>query len=244
MEKFITNLKDLNKKETELKTQKMLKEIGDLQYQMMANQENSILLVLQGLDASGKDGLVSNLLSCCNPVGLSVVGFKKPTKEEYAHDFLWRIHKHTPAKGMLQVFVRSHYEDILVPSVEGYIAPEIIAQRYELINNFEKMVEHNETKILKFYMSVSANAQIKRLEERIANPLKHWKHNDGDFETFRKRDKYIDVYEQILIRCNDVPWHIIPCDKNWQKLFVAAQILLKTLREFNMKWPGLESELF
>lgn len=244
MKKFITRLKDLDKKETQLETQKMLEEIGELQYQMMANREESILLVLQGLDASGKDGLVRRLLSCCNPVGLSVTSFKVPTKEEYAHDFLWRIHKHTPAKGQLKVFVRSHYEDILVPAVEGYIQPEIVEQRYELINNFEKLIQHNGTRILKFYMSVSAKAQMERLEERVTNPQKHWKHNDSDFETLKKRDQYLEVYEQILVRCNQVPWHIIPCDKNWQKLFVASKILLDTLKGFDMKWPDLESDIF
>ena len=121
MKELISRIEDLDKGQVKKASKKILKEIGDLQYQMFAQKEHSVLIILQGLDASGKDGLVRDLLEYCNPVGLSVTSFKKPTAEEYAHDFLWRIHKHTPGKGMIQVFVRSHYEDILVPSVEGYI---------------------------------------------------------------------------------------------------------------------------
>jgi PPK2 family polyphosphate:nucleotide phosphotransferase len=244
MEELITNIGNLDKKVVKLETESNLREIGALQYKMMAGSKHSILIVMQGLDASGKDGLVRDLLEFCNPVGLSVYGFKKPTPEEYAHDFLWRVHKQAPAKGMIQVFVRSHYEDILVPGVEGFIPAEIVEQRYQLINDFEKLLMHNGTTILKFYMSVSEEKQRERLQERISNPEKHWKHNDGDFDTLKKRDKYLEKYREILQRCNVVPWHILPCDSNWQKVYFASQILLKTLREMNLEWPPLESKLF
>jgi PPK2 family polyphosphate:nucleotide phosphotransferase len=244
MEQLITNIGNLDKKVVKLETESNLREIGALQYKMMAGSKHSILIVMQGLDASGKDGLVRDLLEFCNPVGLSVYGFKKPTPEEYAHDFLWRVHKQAPAKGMIQVFVRSHYEDILVPGVEGFIPAEIVEQRYQLINDFEKLLMHNGTTILKFYMSVTEEKQRERLQERISNPEKHWKHNDGDFDTLKKRDKYLEKYREILQRCNVVPWHILPCDSNWQKVYFASQILLKTLREMNLEWPPLESKLF
>jgi PPK2 family polyphosphate:nucleotide phosphotransferase len=244
MKQFITELENLDKKQVNNQTEEICREIGELQYKMMAEEKRSILLILQGPDASGKDGLVRDLLEFCNPVGISVYSFKKPTPVEYAHDFLWRVHKQVPAKGMLQVFNRSQYEDILVPSVEGFIPAEVIEQRYGLINDFERLVQHNGTTILKFFMSVSAERQMERLRERTTNPEKHWKHNDGDWETFRKRDLYMEKYGEIMERCNDVPWHVIPCDRNWQKLYVAAGILLKTLREMNLQWPPLKSAVF
>lgn len=241
---FSSYLKNLDKDSIVQLTKKMTREIGDLQYQMYAEKKHSILIVLQGLDASGKDGLVRDLLEFCNPVGLSVYSFKKPSPEEYSHDFLWRVHKQTPAKGILQVFIRSHYEDILVPTVEGFIPADIIDQRYDQINHFEKLLEQNGTTILKFLMAVSEEQQKERLNERITNPEKHWKHNDGDWDTLKKREQYLQVYHEIYARCNVIPWHIIPSDKNWQKTWVAAQILHKAFQDMNLHWPALESELF
>jgi PPK2 family polyphosphate:nucleotide phosphotransferase len=244
MPEIFTKLENVDKDSIQKKTKEMVKEIGDLQYQMYAEKKHSILIVLQGLDASGKDGLVRDLLEYCNPVGLSVYSFKKPTPEEYTHDFLWRVHKQVPAKGILQVFIRSHYEDILVPSVEGFIPPEIISKRYDMINRFEALLEENDTKILKFFMSVSKEVQEKRLNERITDPEKHWKHNDGDWETLKKRDQYMEVYRKLFEKCNVIPWQVIPSDKNWQKTYVSAAILLKTLQDMKLKWPPLESALF
>jgi PPK2 family polyphosphate:nucleotide phosphotransferase len=244
MAEIFTKLENVDKDSIQKKTKEMVKEIGDLQYQMYAEKKHSILIILQGLDASGKDGLVRDLLEYCNPVGLSVYSFKKPTPEEYSHDFLWRVHKQVPAKGILQVFIRSHYEDILVPSVEGFIPSEIINKRYDTINRFEALLEQNDTKILKFFMSVSKEVQEKRLNERITDPEKHWKHNDGDWETLKKRDQYMEVYQKLFEKCNMIQWQVIPSDKNWQKTYVAAAILLKTLQDMTLKWPALESALF
>ncbi|NMB50916.1 MAG: polyphosphate kinase [Bacteroidales bacterium] len=236
--------KEWDKDETKKKTKKMLKRIGELQYKMYAQGKYSLLIILQGTDASGKDGLAEGLLKYCNPIGLEVDSFKKPSEEEYAHDFLWRIHKLTPRKGVTHIFIRSHYEDILVPSVEKYIAPEIIDKRYELINNFEKTVEHNDTKVLKFFLNVSKETQKKRLMERIELKEKHWKHKDGDWDTREKFDEYLSVYEKIINNCNEIPWHIIPADKNWQKLHAVAEVVLKTLEDFDLKWPELITERF
>jgi PPK2 family polyphosphate:nucleotide phosphotransferase len=244
MKDLITDLKDIDKDSAKNKTKEMVKEIGYLQYQMYAQKKHSILIVLQGLDASGKDGLVKDLLEYCNPVGLSVYSFKKPTPDEYARDFLWRVHKQAPAKGILQVFIRSHYEDILVPAVEGFFPPDYVNERYDMINRFEKLLQHNGTQILKFYMSVSREKQEERLNERITDPEKHWKHNDGDWETLKKRDLYLEVYQKIFEKCNFVPWEVIPSDKNWQKTYVASTLLLRTLRDMRLEWPMLESKLF
>lgn len=244
LEKHQTFNPDWKKGEIKEKTKSMLKEIGDLQNKMYAEQKHSLLIVFQGLDASGKDGLTRGLLKYCNPIGIKIKGFKKPTPDEFAHDFLWRVHQAAPAKGDVQIFIRSHYEDILVPSVEGYYTKEMIDQRYGLINEFEKLLQHNDTHILKFYLNVSLETQKERLMERIELKEKHWKHKDGDWETRKKFDKYLEVYERIFRECNDVPWHMVPADKNWQKLYYVANEVLKTLKNLNSEWPKLDSTLF
>jgi len=236
--------KEWKKDETKKKTKKMLKEIGELQHKMYAENKHSIIVVLQGIDASGKDGLTNGLLKYCDHVGLEVYSFKKPTDLEYSHDFLWRVHQVCPAKGVLQIFIRSHYEDILVPSVLKYIPGEVIEKRYEMINTFERLIEENGTRVLKFFLNVSKEEQKRRLTERIEVKEKHWKHKDGDWDTREKFDEYMKVYESILKRCNDVPWYVVPADTNWQKLYAVAEVVLKTLRGFDMKWPELVSERF
>lgn len=236
--------KDWNRREIEEKTKKLLRKIGKLQNKMMAQNKYSLLIILQGLDASGKDGITKGILKYCNPVGIKIKEFKKPTEEEYAHDFLWRVHSVCPAKGETTVFVRSHYEDILVPSVLKYIPPEVIASRYQIIDDFERTIEHNETKILKFFLNVSKEAQKERLMERVEIKQKHWKHKDGDWDTREKFDDYMEVYEKIINTCNVVPWNIVPADKNWQKLYAVAEVVLETLEKLDLKWPGLVSEKF
>jgi len=144
----------------------------------------------------------------------------------------------------MQIFVRSQYEDILVPSVEKYIPDEIIDRRYGMINDFEKLVESNNTRILKFFLHVSEEAQKERLMERIESKKKHWKHKDSDWDTREKFDEYLGVYEKVINRCNVIPWHIIPSDKNWQKSFFIAEVVYKTLKELELKWPELVSEKF
>jgi PPK2 family polyphosphate:nucleotide phosphotransferase len=241
---FQTFNKSWNKKEINDKTEKILKKIGELQYKMYAQNKYSLLIVFQGLDASGKDGLIKELLKHCNPIGLKVYSFKKPTETEYAHDFLWRVHNVTPAKGEIQVYIRSHYEDILVPTVEKFIPENIIEERYQLINDFERIIEHNDTKILKFFLNVSKKTQEERLMERIETEKKHWKHKDSDWDTREKFDEYLDVYEKVVNKCNEIPWHIVPADTNWQKLYFVADIVLKTMKSLDLKWPELESETF
>ena len=179
----------LKKKEIKRELKQLKEKMIAFQKKMNAQGKYSLLLVFQGMDASGKDGATRRVLEGVNPSGIKVKSYKKPTDEEFAHDFLWRVHQHTPAKGMIQVFNRSHYEDILVPSVMGYIPKEEIEKRYELINSFEKLLEHNGTKVLKFYLHVSKEEQLVRLQERIDNPEKHFKHNDGDWETRENWDK-------------------------------------------------------
>ncbi|MCX6333706.1 MAG: polyphosphate kinase [Bacteroidia bacterium] len=236
--------KEWNKDKILVKTEKILERIGVLQNKMYAGNKHSLLIVMQGMDASGKDGVTKGLLKYCNPVGFSTFSFKKPTDEEYAHDFLWRVHKVVPGKGGTMVFIRSHYEDILVPTVGKYIPPEVIARRYNIINEFEQVLEQNNTKVLKFFLNVSMEAQKERLMERIEQEEKYWKHKDGDWDTREKFAEYMAVYEKILNTCNEIPWHIVPADKNWQKLYAVAVEVLKALELMDLQWPELISEKF
>lgn len=235
---------DWDKDEIEKKTDDLIDEAYDLIKALYAESKQSILLVLQGMDASGKDGLTRTLFKKVSPAWVNVQSFKKPSDEEMAYDYLWRIHKAVPKKGMIKVFNRSHYEDILVPSVYGYVDKQTVDERYEQINQFEKYLEANNIKVVKFYLNVSKEKQLIKLNERIDTPEKNWKHSDGDWETRENWDAFMQTYEQIFQRCNDVPWHFLPCDRNWTKLYAGAKILVETLKEMNPQFPGLDSERF
>ncbi|MDG1330812.1 MAG: polyphosphate kinase [Crocinitomicaceae bacterium] len=233
-----------NKKEIKKATEPLLDELYEYAKRIYAEGKQSVLIVLQGMDASGKDGLTRSLFQKVSPAWVNVHSFKKPTDEEFAHDFLWRIHKRTPEKGMITVFNRSHYEDILVPSVYGYIDQETIDKRYDQINQFEQYLEANGTKVLKFYLNVSYDKQHQKLTERINTKEKHWKHSDGDWETRDSWNEFMDVYDTIFERCNSIPWHIIPCDHNWTKLYSTAKIVIDTLKEMDPQFPDLDTEKF
>ncbi len=233
------------KKAIQKENEKMVEEIVNYQRRLYADGRHSLLVVFQGMDASGKDGATRKVFSGVNPLGIKVRPFKKPSDEEFAHDFLWRVHKYAPAKGMIQVFNRSHYEDILVPSVEGYFSKEYIDKRYDHINDFEKLlIEGNNTSILKFYLHTSKEEQLERLTERVEIKEKHWKHNDGDWTTREKWDEYKAVYEQLFERCNKPEWHIIPSDRNWEKENHICKIILETFKKMDLKYPDLDSEIF
>ena len=236
--------KNWDKEEIKAENKELISRISELQRVLYADGSKSLLLILQGVDASGKDGTVRRIFSGVNPLGCRVYGFKKPTEEEVAHDFLWRIHKVVPAKGMIHIFNRSQYEDILVPTVLGTHPKKVIDQRFEQINEFEKLLEASGTKIVKCYLHISKEEQLERLTERIENPLKYWKHNDGDWSSRKQWDNYMKVYEEIFKKCNNVPWSIIPADKNWVKVNYIAKEILKSLESMNLKWPDLDSKTF
>jgi PPK2 family polyphosphate:nucleotide phosphotransferase len=173
----------MDKTGTKEKTLAILDELDDLQNLLFAEGKNSILIVIQGMDASGKDGVIRNVLGNMNPQGVRVVSFKAPTAEELSHDFLWRIHRHAPARGMIQVFNRSHYEDIIVTRVHKWCDDKTAHKRMKAINDFESLLqEHNSTQILKFYLHISPEEQQERLRERLKDPAKMWKYNEKDFE--------------------------------------------------------------
>ncbi|HET7898478.1 MAG TPA: PPK2 family polyphosphate kinase [Flavisolibacter sp.] len=230
--------KELDKATTKEETTRLHEQLEDLQYLLFAESKHAVLVIFQGLDASGKDGTIKNTFSCMNPQGVSVQSFKAPTAEELSHDFLWRIHRHAPAKGMIQVFNRSHYEDVLVTRVHGWCDDETAQQRFKAINHFEKLLQvHNNTTILKFYLHVSPERQQERLKERTEDPKKGWKYNAKDFDEAKLWDKYIQAYEDVFEHCSEVPWTIVPADHNWYKEYIVAKKLKEALSALNMTYP-------
>ena len=233
--------KDFDKEETKEKTEELLNELKELQNLLFAESKYSVLVVLQGMDASGKDGLIRNVFGELNPQGVSVKSYKVPTEEEYSHDFLWRIHKEAPAKGMIRIFNRSHYEDVLVTRVHKIIDEETARKRMNAINDFEELLQqHNNTQLLKFYLHVSPEEQMERLHERLKDPRKQWKYNERDFAEAKLRDEYAKAYEDCFTKCNAVPWTIVPSDQNWYKEYLVAKILRDTLAGLDMQYPGLK----
>lgn len=230
---------DADKVAIELKTQSLIKKIGDLQHKLYAEGKKSLLVILQGMDASGKDGTVKAVFANCNPSGIDVKAFKKPTEEEFQHDFLWRIHHNAPAKGNLMVFNRSHYEDILIQRVHKWISEKKVKTRMEAINAFEKLlIEDNDTTILKCYMHISRDRQQEKLQERIDEASKNWKHNAADWEENDYWDSYMKCYEY-AINESEVPWVIVPSDKKYYRNFVVADAVYHTLKKMNPKLPVL-----
>lgn len=230
--------KELDKQETKKQTEEIKAKLDDLQNLLYAESKHSVLVIIQGMDASGKDGAIKNVFGGLNPQGIAVQSFKAPTAEELAHDFLWRIHQHTPKKGMIQVFNRSHYEDVLITRVHGWCNDETAKKRFKAINHFEKLLEeHNDTVVLKFYLHVSPEEQQERLKERVENPAKRWKYNAQDFEEAKLWDKYMEMYEDVFDNCNDPEWTIVPADQNWYKEFIIAKKLADTLEKLEMKFP-------
>lgn len=233
--------KEFDKKETKEKLEKILSELDELQNLLYAEHKHSILVVIQGLDASGKDGTIRNVFGHLNPQGVTVQSFKTPTPEELAHDFLWRVHQHSPGKGMIQIFNRSHYEDILITRVHKWCDDETAEKRMKAINDFEELLqEHNSTYILKFYLHVSREEQQQRLKERTKDPGKMWKYNENDFTEAKLWNEYMKAYEDCFEQCNKIPWIITPADQNWYKEYVIAIALHSLLKGLDMQYPGLK----
>ncbi len=233
--------KELDKQETKKETVKLLEELSELQNLLYAASNHALLVVIQGMDASGKDGAIRSVFSSVNPQGIMVRSFKAPTAEELSHDFLWRVHQVAPAKGMIQVFNRSHYEDILVTRVHKWCDDKTARKRMKAINAFENLLkEHNNTHILKFYLHVSQEEQRERLEERIKDPGKQWKYNEKDFSESALWDDYMKMYEDCFENCNDIPWIIVPSDQNWYKEFIMTKHLCDTLKGLDMQYPGIK----
>ena len=232
---------DLDKAGTKEATAEILKELNELQNLLYAGSEHSLLVILQGMDASGKDSLIRDVFTSMNPQGVMITSFKEPTSEELSHDFLWRIHKHAPARGMIRVFNRSHYEDVLVTRVHGMIDDHTAKRRMRAINDFERLLRmHSNTQILKFYLHVSPERQQERLEERLNDPSKMWKYNAKDKMEASMREEYIRCYEEVFDYCKETPWHIIPSDQKWYKAHLVAKTIKETLESLDMKYPWIK----
>jgi PPK2 family polyphosphate:nucleotide phosphotransferase len=214
--------------------------IDALQDRLFADGRKALLVVLQGIDCSGKDGTVRAVFNSCGPIGVKVHPFKAPTPPELAHDYLWRVHKACPERGMIGIFNRSHYEDVLVVKVRKFASPDAIERRYEEINQFEKMLTDNGTVILKFMLHISKQEQAARLQERIDNPDKRWKFNPDDLEDRALWDDYMAAYETAIERCSTphAPWHVIPADRNWVRNAAVARIVRETLEKIDPQYPA------
>jgi PPK2 family polyphosphate:nucleotide phosphotransferase len=214
-----------------------------LQNLLFAGQKYSLLIILQGMDASGKDGTIRHVFSAMNPMGVNIKAFKSPSEEEKSHDFLWRIHQHTPQKGMIEIFNRSQYEDILVPKVHRTIGKKTIAARFDLVNDFEKMLLAENTLLLKFFLHISPEEQKQRIKERLTVKHKKWKYDPSDTIEAKYWKEYRKVYEEVFQKCSKhAEWTIVPADNKWYRDYVIAKKVHSTLKALNMKYPSGNSK--
>ena len=234
-----------SKKTAQKSLKKNLKRLKELQYQLYAEDKRSVLVVLQGIDAAGKDGTIRHVMGALNPQGCPVTSFKVPSKLERDHDFLWRIHKAVPPRGEIGIFNRSHYEDVLVVRVHELVQKSIWSKRYAQINDFEEMLAENDVTILKFFLYIDRDEQKKRFQARLDDPTKNWKFNPGDLEERKLWDKYIEAYETALTKCSKThaPWHIIPANNKWFRNLAVSTILADTLEGMKLKMPKCEFDV-
>ncbi|MDJ0496627.1 MAG: polyphosphate kinase 2 family protein [Acidimicrobiia bacterium] len=219
--------------------------LAELQYLLWAEDRHKILVVLQAMDTGGKDGTIRNVLSGVNPQGIDVVNFKAPTPEELSHDYLWRVHEHTPAAGSLTIFNRSHYEDVLIVRVLGLVPEERWSRRYDHINDFERLLADEGTTILKFYLHISHDEQAERLQARLDDATKQWKFNKRDLEHRELWGKYMEAYAAALTHTSTehAPWHIVPANRKWYRNIVVAKTIVDTLESLDMEYPEPEEGL-
>lgn len=210
-----------------------------------ADSARRVLVILQGMDTAGKGGVVRHTFGLLDPQGVQLAAFKAPTKEELSHDFLWRIRRELPDAGMIGVFDRSHYEDVLVARVDELVEPEVWRRRYDRINRFEAELAASGTVIVKFFLHISSEVQQERLVARLDDPGKHWKFDPSDIAARAKWGDYQQAYTDVLERCNPdiAPWYVIPADHKWYRNWAVAQILLETLRSMNITWPAVDFDV-
>ncbi len=216
-----------------------LRRLSELQYLLYAENKRAVLVVLQAMDAAGKDGTIRHVMGPLNPQSCRVMSFKAPTEEELAHDFLWRIHRATPRKGEIGIFNRSHYEDVLIVRVRKLVDESIWSRRYDQINDFEKMLASHRVHILKFYLHISKDEQLSRFRARLEDPTKHWKVNPQDFKERRHWSDYMNAYQDVLRRCSTAhaPWFVIPSNRKWFRNLAVSQVLVEAMTSWNMEFP-------
>lgn len=217
--------------------QKKLRDLQDLLY---AERRHSLLICLQAMDTGGKDGVINHVLGAMNPQGCRVAQFKEPSAEELAHDFLWRAHKVAPAQGEVVIFNRSHYEDVLIVRVHNLVPKSVWSARYEQINGFEHELVAHSTHVLKFFLHISAGEQLKRFEQRLDDPAKHWKISEADYKERACWDKYVEAYEDAISRTSTAhaPWFVIPANHKWFRNLAVARIVVEHLESLKMKYPA------
>ncbi len=233
----------LDKEDIERQTRRLVKRLGDLQQCLYADGRYAVLVVLQGMDGSGKDGAIHRVFDDCRITGLSIAAFKRPSEEELAHDFLWRVHRAAPRRGMIAIFNRSHYEDILIQRVHGWIDEQRVEQRMRAINAFEELLAlDNNTLIFKFYLHISKEEQKKQLLERLQEPEKYWKHNPGDWKEREHWEAYQQAYEY-AINHSAIPWYICPVDDRWYRDYFIAKTLVEGLQAIPLQPPRPQTSL-
>jgi PPK2 family polyphosphate:nucleotide phosphotransferase len=230
---------DQDKEKAKAITIQLINRLDELQERLYANGARALLIVLQGMDTSGKDGTIRNVMSGVNPQGCKVVSFKAPSPKELAHDFLWRVHQEVPAKGQIGIFNRSHYEDVLVTRVHGVISDKVAKLRFEQIKEFEEFLVEDGTAILKFFLHISKEEQKERLEARIHDPGKRWKFNEGDLEERKRWKDYMDAFEDVISATSTIhaPWYIVPANRKWYRNLVVANRVVNVLEDMKLKTP-------
>jgi PPK2 family polyphosphate:nucleotide phosphotransferase len=228
-----------SKKDAEQRLEQLRLRLEELQELLYAQHEHKLLIVLQGMDTSGKDGTIRHVFEGVNPQGVSVARFGPPTQEELDHDYLWRVHRHTPAKCEMMIFNRSHYEDVLVVRVHGLVPKPVWKRRYQEINDFERMLVEEGVTLLKFFLHISRAEQRQRLQQRLEDPTKHWKFSLADEKERKLWPEYRRAYEDALERTSTewAPWHIVPANHKWYRNLVVATIITNTLRDLRMRYP-------
>jgi PPK2 family polyphosphate:nucleotide phosphotransferase len=228
-----------DKDKTNAECEEIEQRLDQLQELLFASHTEKLLIILQGMDTSGKDGTVRHVMRGVSPQGVRVVSFKQPTAVELDHDFLWRIHPHTPAAGEIAIFNRSHYEDVLVVRVHGLVPEEKWKQRFDQINGFEKTLVENGTTILKFFLHISKEEQRKRLQARLDDPHKRWKFQHGDIEERKRWDDYMTAYADAITRTSTdwAPWLVVPANRKWYRNWVVASTIVRTLEKLKMEYP-------
>jgi PPK2 family polyphosphate:nucleotide phosphotransferase len=223
---------------------KLGERLDELQDLLYASREKKLLIVLQGMDTSGKDGTIRSVFQSVDPLGVRVAAFKAPTAEELDHDFLWRIHRQVPGKGEIAIFNRSHYEDVLVVRVRGLAPKKVWQQRYDQINEFERMLHESGTIIVKFFLHIGEDEQKERLQDRIDDPTKRWKFNAGDLEERRLWKDYMEAYEDVLSRTSKewAPWYVVPSNRKWVRNLVVSQVLVDALERMKLRYPEPEGD--
>ena len=228
-----------SKKAAKKQLKQYIERKAELQNVLYAEGKRSLLIILQALDAGGKDGTIRKIMSGVNPQGVNVSSFKAPTEEELDHDFLWRIHQEAPRRGMIRIFNRSHYEDVLIVRVHNLVPQAEWSKRYEHIDNFERLLVDSGTTILKFFLHISKDEQKERFQERLTLPEKRWKFNPADLSERARWDDYRQAYEAVFEQCSPeyAPWHIVPANKKWYRNLVISETIVKALEAMDLKYP-------